>query len=151
MKKFLVLAVLFASVCSYSVKASEEDKVIPGVEKSFKKEFAGATYVKWEVLENREIFQANFIYNNERLSAFFDNDGSLLAVGRFILPSNMPLLVNKTMDKRFGGYEVKEVLEMVRGNETSYLVTLENEKARLIVNAYSNGGAYIFKKVKKNS
>ena len=151
MKKFLVLAVLFASVCSFSVQASEKDKVTPGVEKAFQKEFAGATYVKWEALENKDIFQANFIYNNERLSAFFGEDGSLLATGRFIHTGNMPLLVTKTMNKRFEGYEIKEVLEVVRGHETSYLVTVENDKTKLIVNAYSTGAAYIFKKVKKNS
>ena len=151
MKKFLVLALLATGVFSFSVKAADNDKITPTVEKSFNKEFAGATYVKWAVLEKSDMYQANFIYNNERLSAFFAEDGSLLAMGRFIASSNLPLLVTKTINNRFAGYEIKEVMEVVKGSETSYVVTVENEKTRLIVNAYSTGGAYIFKKEKKNS
>lgn len=151
MKKFFVLALLVTGAFSFSVKASDNDKIAPSVEKAFQKEFAGATYVKWAVLEKSDMYQANFIYNNERISAFFAEDGSLLAMGRFIPTANLPMLVSKTLHNRFADYEIKEVMEVVKGSETSYVVTVENEKARLIVNAYSTGGAYVFKKEKKNS
>ena len=83
--------------------------------------------------------------------AYFDEDGSLIAVGRFISGANMPLLVSKSLAKKYEGYQVLEVIEYVQGNETSYLVTLENEKNKLIVNAFGSGNSYVFKKEKKNS
>lgn len=151
MKKYFVLAVLFVSVCSYSVKAAGGEKVTPVITEAFQKEFTGASHVKWELLKDNSIYQARFIYNNERLNAFFDEEGTLLAVGRYIAEANLPLMVSKTIAKKYAGYEVKEIIEYIQGNETSYLVSLENEKNKLVVNAYGTGSSYIFKKEKKNS
>jgi hypothetical protein len=151
MKKYFVLAVLFVSVCSFSVKAAGGDNVSPIVKEAFKREFSGASNVKWELIKDNSISQVRFIYNNERLNAYFDEDGSMIAVGRFISEVNLPLLVNKTLSKKYSDYQVSEVIEYVQGNETSYLVTLENEKNKLIVNAFGSGNSYVFKKEKKNS
>ena len=150
MKKYFVLAVLFVSVCSFSVKAAGGEKVSPIVSESFQREFSGASHVKWEMVKDNAIYEARFIFNNERLNAYFDEDGSLIAVGRFISGANMPLLVSKSLAKKYEGYQVLEVIEYVQGNETSYLVTLENEKNKLIVNAFGSGNSYVFKKEKKN-
>ena len=151
MKKLFVLAVLFVSVCSYSVQAAEGDKVAPVIKEAFQKEFYGASHVKWELLKDNSIYQARFIYNAERLNAFYDEEGNLLAVGRYIAQANLPLMVSKTLAKKHSGYQVSEVIEYVQGNETSYLITLENEKTKLVVNAYGSGNSYVFKKEKKNS
>jgi hypothetical protein len=150
MKKLLVIAVLFLSVCSYTVKAEKIEKVNPRLEQAFNKEFAGAQYVRWELIKKENIYQVHFIYNNERLDAFFEADGTLIATGRFIAVSNLPLLISKNISERYSDYQVCEVVECVRGSETSYLVTVENEKAKLVVHV-SGGSSYVFKKEKKNS
>lgn len=151
MKKLLIIATLFVSVCSYTVKAEKIEKVHPRVEQAFNKEFAGAQYVRWELIKKENIYQAHFIYNNERLDAFFDADGALIATGRFIAVSNLPMLISKSIVSRYDDHQINEVVEVVRGNETSYLVTIENEKTRLIVHAFNGGSSYVFKKEKKNS
>jgi len=151
MKKYFVLAVLFVSVCSFSVKAAGGEEVSSIVNEAFQKEFNGASHVRWELIKDNAIYQARFIFNNERLNAYFDEDGSLIAVGRFISETSLPLLINKTLAKKYDGYQILEVIEYVQGDETSYLVTLENEKNKLIVNAFGSGSSYVFKKEKKNS
>jgi hypothetical protein len=151
MKKFLVSLVLFVSVFGISVQAAGDDKINPRAKEAFDKEFSGATYVKWEVLGKEGIYHAYFIHNNERLNAFYDEEGHLIATGRFIAESTLPLLVSKTIRARYDQYELRHVVEYINGNETSYLVTLENEKAKLVVQAYHSGSTYVFKKEKKNS
>jgi hypothetical protein len=149
MKKFFVSLVLFVSVAGTSTFASEKDEVNSQVQKSFQKEFAGARFVKWELIKEN-IYQAHFLYNDKRLDAYFSADGRLLATGRFIPESNLPLLVSRSIARKFDQYQVKDVVEYSQGDETSYLLTLENEKSTLIVQAYSSGSTYIFKKEKKN-
>jgi hypothetical protein len=151
MKKFLVSLVLLVSVFSYSVRAAGGDGVSPRAKATLEKEFSGASYIKWELLDKGTIAHANFVYNNQRLNAFFDEDGVLVATGRFIDQSSLPLLVSKSLSTRYGQYEVCNVVEYNNGSETSYLVTLENEKAKLVVQAYHSGSIYVFKKEKKNS
>ena len=151
MKKFLVSLVLFVSVFSVSVHAEGDDRVNPRAKESFEKEFRGATYVKWEVIGKDGISHAHFIYNNERLNAFYDEDGNLIATGRFIAESTLPLLVTRSLNAKYGQYEIRNVVEYINGNETSYLVTLENERVKLVLQAYHSGSTYVFKKEKKNS
>lgn len=150
MKKLVVSLAMFVAVFGTAL-AADGGKINYRVEEAFKKEFAGAKSVKWEVIRNAELFQAHFLYNNERLNAFFDAEGNLVATGRFIAVANLPLLLRKNVFQKFKSFQIKDVIEFVQGNETSYLVSIENEKSKLLVHGYANGYSYIFKKEKKNS
>ncbi len=150
MKKLVVSLAMFVSVLSVAL-ASDGGKTNYRVKESFDKEFAAAKSVTWELIKNENIYQARFTYNNERLNAFFDADGNLIATGRFISVANLPLLVRKNVFEKYGSYRITDVIEYVQGNQTSYLVSLENEKAKLLVHGYISGATYIFKKEKKNS
>ena len=150
MKKLVVSIAMFIAVFGTAL-ASDGTKISYRVAEAFKKEFAGATSVKWEVIRKSDLFQAHFIYNNERINAFFDVEGNLVATGRYVAVANLPLLLRKNMFERYKGYQIKDVVEFVQGDETSYLISVENEKSKLLVHGYINGSAYIFKKEKKNS
>lgn len=150
MKKLLIAATLFISLCSFSVQASEGPAVGKRVEAAFQKEFAGARAVKWELIKKENIYHAQFTLNNERLNAFFGEDGTLLATGRFIGVSSLPLLIRKNVNSKYHEYQVQEVIEYTSGNETTYLIAIENEKARMLLQGYNSGSLYVFKKEKKN-
>src|SRR6476619_5706354 len=150
MKKILTL-VLFFALSSTVIFAGEGEKVSPKFEASLAKSFAGAQYVTWERLNKGQLLRASFVLNNERLNAFFDESGTLIATGRFISQSNLPLLVNKSITSGFKQYAFVNAVEYVNGDETSYIVTMENPKYKVIVRAYAYGNAYIFKKEKKNA
>lgn len=150
MKKLVVSLAMFVAVFGTAL-AADGTKISYRVEEAFKKEFAGATSVKWEVIRKHDLFQAHFIYNNERLNAFYDAEGNLIATGRYVSVAHLPLLLRKNMFEKYKGYEIKDVIEFVQGEETSYLISVENEKSKLLVHGYINGSAYIFKKERKNS
>src|SRR5687768_17092628 len=126
MKKLVVSLAMFLSV--FSIAVANEGTNSPNnfrVEASFQKECSGAKSVKWELIRKENIYQAHFIYNNERLNAYFDEDGVLIATGRFVAVANLPLLVRKNVYQKYSDYQVKEVVEFVTNDETSYLVSLE--------------------------
>lgn len=154
MKKLVVSLVMFLSVIGVSIASdgsTKSTKVNYRVAETFKKEFDGAKSVKWELIKGKDIYQATFVYNNERMNAYFDVDGGLIATGRFISVDNLPLLVRKNVFQKYGEYKIQEVAEYATENETSYLVVVENEKTKLLIRAYNNGSTYVFKKEKKNS
>jgi hypothetical protein len=151
MKKLLVAATLFITLVSFSVQASEGPKVGKRVAAAFQKEFVGARAVKWELISNENIYHAQFILNNERFNAFFEEDGTLLATGRFIPVASIPLLIRKNVNSKYNDYRIQEVIEYTTNSETTYLIAVENEKARLLLQGYNSGSLYVFKKEKKNN
>lgn len=149
MKKNFLIALLVAVVFSGSSFANTGKSVNALVKQSFQKEFAGAQSVSWEVISDKDIFHASFIYNNERLNAYFDAEGTLLATGRYVKQENLPMLVTKGITVRYKQYEVVEAIEFVSGSETSYIVKLENEKLSMYIQAYNDGNTTVLKKEKK--
>jgi len=151
MKKNSLFAVLIAVVFTGTAFANTGNTVSKAVKESFQKEFAGAQSVSWETLVEKDIYHASFIYNNERLNAYFDGNGSLLATGRYLKAENLPMLITKGISDRFNRYDVVETIEFVTGNETSYIIKVENEKVKLYIQAYIDGSSVVLKKEKKNS
>jgi hypothetical protein len=154
MKKLVLTLVMFVSLLGAAMASggsTKSEKVNHRVETAFQKEFSGATHVSWDHLKKENIYEAKFIYNHERLHAYFDVDGNIIAIGRFVTESNLPLLLRKNIHERYDEYEVTEVVEYSTNNETSYLVVLENEKSKLVVQGYISGSTSVFKKEKKNS
>lgn len=148
MKKILSLVVLMA-VMATATFASGGAKVNPAIEESFSKTFAGAQYVTWKIMKDENIHHAAFTYQNQRLNAYFDADAKLIATGRHIHTSNLPLLVTRNLDEKFPTGKITDVIEYVQNEETSYLVTIETSKATVVVKANPIGSSYIFKKEKK--
>lgn len=149
MKKFFISVALLAGIFSYSAQAADGGKVSRQVQNAFEKEFAGANSISWEVLNN-SIYQATFHYNHQVLNAFFDEDGNLVATGRDITEGALPLLVLRSVKEKYHDYAISQIAELATQGETSYLLTLENEKSTVIVRAYNTGEVNVFKKVKKN-
>lgn len=140
---------LFAVFATGSAFANEEVSVNSAVKQAFQKEFAGAQSVTWDAIASKDLFHASFVYNNERLNAYFNADGQLIATGRFIAPENLPMLVAKGVNARYGKLEMTDVIEMISGNETSYIVKVQNDKVKMYVQAYSDGTTSVIKKERK--
>jgi hypothetical protein len=154
MKKLVLTLVMSASIFAAAFASDGNTKEIivsRRVEASFNKEFAGARAVKWDLIRTENIYQAQFLYNNERLNAYFDGEGNLIATGRFVSVNNLPLILRKNVAEKYNGYAMREIVEFSTNSETSYLIVFENEKAKLIVQGYINGSSTVFKKEKKNS
>jgi|GEM_PF-716626 hypothetical protein len=160
MKKFFISLTLFISVMSTVVNAAPvnntdpvmpakgSDKVSARIQYAFKKEFAGAVAIKWEQLREN-IYQVHFMYDNERLNAFYDADAQLVATGRFINEQSLPLTVQTNIARKYASYRLVQAIELTRNSETSYLLTFENDQFKLEVLAYNSGNMDLFKKEKR--
>ena len=130
---------------------SKGDKVNERVQAAFLKQFVGASLLKWECVRGSDLCQAYFTYNGERYNAFFDADGKLVATCHFIRESNLPLLIRQSISNKYASYELTQVVELTHNEETTYLLTFENDRIKLESQAYINGNIYSIKKTKKNS
>jgi hypothetical protein len=163
MKKFFISAALLISVSGSVVHAHAiyngdpvvaarmgNDKLSSRVQAAFKKEFTGASILSWERLKEN-IYVVQFVYKNERLNAFFDEEGQLVATGRFMNESSLPLMVKNIVADKYASYQLKQIIELTQNSETSYLLSFTNEQIKLEVQAYNNGNLSVIKKVKRNS
>jgi hypothetical protein len=148
MKKMLLVLVLVASAITQTVSAAD-DKVSPRLSQALNKEFSGAKSIHWQAFKGKDIYQASFILNNQRLFAFFSSAGELISTGRYIAETSLPILVSKSIANRFSDYQVKEVVEYTREGDTQYALVMENAKRTVLANAYSDGGIAIVQKKKK--
>lgn len=179
MKKFFVTVAVTVSVCTQVARAANNHsfvspvtqevyqnrtvhdpapvitdkgvKVNDRLQAAFLREFPGASLLKWECVKNSNLCQVYFTYNGERFNAFFDDGGKLVATCRFIRESNLPMLIRHSISHKYAAYELQQVVELTHNEETTYLLTFENEQVKLETQAYINGNIYALKKYKKNS
>jgi len=149
MKKLFVTA-LFAVMMGVTSFAADITKVDQRVLAAFEKEFSTATNVSWETLKNEEIYHASFVYANEIMEAYYNVDGELIAAARHISAERLPLLVSKSIRENYGSYQFKQASEYMSVTNTSYIVTLQNEKVTVVVRVYNNGNTEVLKKTKRS-
>lgn len=150
MKKFFISLLLLAGISGGTVWANGTD-IDPALQKALDQEFSGARYVHWDVLKDHHLYRADFWYNNQRISAFFNEEASLVAMGRYIPVDNLPMLVSRKLSDRYPGYTVTDAAEYTRGRVTEYIVVAENDNTRLTLKAVDSGYLEVFKKEKKKS
>lgn len=142
-KMILTLAI---AVSTFSAFAGEDD-VNPKVLNAFKTEFSTADDVKWTTGSN--YFEAKFIYKGKYLFAYYDIDGLLLGVTRYISPVDLPLSLQKSLSEHSNDYWISDLMEVAKNNETIYYVTLENSDTKMILKSTDTYGWSFYKKVKK--
>jgi hypothetical protein len=117
---------------------------------TFNQLFAAATQVSWAPVEATDLVKANFIYNGEQAEAYFNNDGEMVAAGRYIGPKQLPMAVAREIGQKFAGYAISpKVIEYETNGETAYVVTLVGDKQDLVVKAVAGGSLTIQKKLRK--
>ncbi len=119
---------MLISVFSYAITPGNGEKVSPQLQAALEKEFTGAQYIVWQSLKEHSLYHAKFVYNNEQVNAFFEEDGKLLAMGRYITTAALPMAILKSLHNNYDGYQLQDAIEYSKAGETSYVVSLENEK-----------------------
>jgi len=146
MKKFLITAA-FALVIASAGFASDVVKVNDKIQSAFRKEFVSAFNPSWESLGSG-IFHVCFLLSGQVMDAYFNEEGELVSIGRYVSIDQLPILVNKTIQDRFPGSELKQIHELVIENETSYLVTIEKGQKTIIARVFTNGESQVIRKIK---
>lgn len=145
MKKFiLIAATAFVSLSSFA----SIDPVTGKVLEAFRANFSDARNVEWKSLDDAGLFQATFLYNNTELKAFYNSDGEMVATARYIDLDNLPIMVRKAISERYPEHIMKNAIEQISGDATTYYVTIHGLKTSMIVASTPAGTLNVFKKVK---
>lgn len=117
---------------------------------TFNQLFAAATQVAWTPVDETDLVKANFLYNGEQAEAYFNNDGEMVAAGRYISHKQLPMAVTRQIEQKFASYAISpKAIEYETSGETSYVVTLVGDKQDVMVKATAGGALTIYKKTKK--
>lgn len=124
-----------------------EDEVNPKVLNAFKTEFNTANDVEWS--EGTDFFKAAFVYNDRHLFAYYTKTGELLALARYISPLDLPLSLQKNLKEGYGEYWISDLMEVAKGDGTTYYVTLEDADTRVMLKTTDTFGWNFYKKTRK--
>ena len=146
MKRLLVTLTIALSFISLSSFANADD-VSPKAVKSFNKSFKNATEVKWTVTDN--YVKADFALNGQYVSAFYNEDGSMIALTRNLSSLQLPITLQADLKRNYDCYWISNVLEVANEEGTSYYITLETADEQLTLK--SSGDSWsTFKKQRKS-
>jgi len=146
MKKFFITIALAVAVVSVGF-AADGVKIDRKIQAAFQKEFAEAFNPTWESVGSG-LFHVSFTQNSEVMDAYYNEEGQLVTLSRYVSNDQLPLLVTKTIQSKLGSAQVGQIREVVTENETSYLVTAKKDKSTVIAKIYTTGGFQIVKRIK---
>ncbi|MGV3657872.1 MAG: hypothetical protein ACO1NX_07950 [Chitinophagaceae bacterium] len=124
MKKFLIALTIACSVFTMSAIASDV-KVSAKVLAAFENTFHKATDVKWTQVKS--LYQASFEMEDESYAAYFDVDGNMVVVARFITADQLPKQLEKSLKEEVAGGQVSYLFELTDEEGTHYYATIEKE------------------------
>ena len=100
---------------------------------AFRTSFADAKNVQWKSLDESGLFQATFNYQNSELNAYYNEEGEMVALARYINKTNLPIMVTKAVQERFPETCYPTAIEKIAYGSTSYHLTLNSPKTSLSV------------------
>jgi hypothetical protein len=137
MKKivFVLGLVVTMGVCS----AYPSERVSQRVLASFKTEFTNAQDVEWETGNN--YFRAAFTMNEQRIFAYYNVDGHLMSIARYISSIQLPVNLYADLKNDYSRYWISDLFEVSNSEGLHYYVTLETADSKLVMHS-SNGGSW---------
>ncbi len=143
MKKFF-LAAAFIVTAATTVLANDNENNA-AVSSLLKKDFPAASNISYK--EGKTFTTVSFVWNNQRLQAFYDNDGNKIGISRAIQLQSLPMSAYSTIQTKYAGYAATEAIEMDNTQDgVSYYVSLQNDTERLILHVTTTGELSVFRK-----
>lgn len=148
MKKIMlllgVLAVSFGAVTA-NPGSEEVDARVLG---AFKKEFATAKDITWTLAVN--YYQASFVYNDQHITAYYNREGELLGMARFVSPVDLPMALQADLKKNYQSYWISNLFEAATSEGTTYYITIEDADQSIVLKSDNAKDWDQYKKVKKS-
>lgn len=144
MKKMILALAL--TLCMSLAFAGEEN-VSPKVLNAFKNEFSTAKEVEWTAGSN--YYKAAFTFNGNHVFAFYNADGELLGLTRYLSSLDLPIGLQKDLKKDYSAYWISDLFEVANTEGTSYYITLENAEKKIVLKAADGNNWTTFKKISK--
>jgi hypothetical protein len=145
MKQLLILLLLLSSFTAKTFAAGKEGVPTATLE-AFQKTFESAKEASWSW--SKDFYKVDFQLNCQYLSAYYNEEGNLLATTRNILSTQLPLMAEASLRANFCDYWISDLMEVSNEAGVSYYATLENADTKLIVRSFDNSWT-VWKKIKK--
>jgi hypothetical protein len=144
MKKIiLTIAIAVSSFIAFA----NETTVSTAALNTFNNDFATAKEVTWKSVNG--FYKASFIYNEQHLTAFYSVEGSLLGLARNISSLDLPMNLQTSLKKEYGGRWISELFELSNEDGTSYYITLEQADSKVVLKSENGGQWSVYKKTTK--
>jgi hypothetical protein len=146
MKLFLFALTALLSFSSF--KSSAQDVTVSAVvTNAFQSSFKHAADVQWK--DGGHYYKADFTLNGQYVSAFYNQQGSLMAVTKNLSPVQLPVTLQASLKTAYEAYWISELFEVSDELGTSYYATVENSEAKIVLKS-SNGNWTTYKKSRKS-
>jgi hypothetical protein len=142
-KMILVLAIIVSAMSAFASDEKVNEKVL----QAFETEFNAVKNVSWTTGEN--YYKAEFVFNNQRVQAFYSLEGELMGLTRYITLLDLPLSLQANLKKNYSDYWISDVFEVSKSDATGYYITLEDADTRLVMKAAAGEDWSVYKKVRK--
>ena len=139
----LTLVIAITTLGAFANDENVNQKVLD----AFKTEFTTAKDVEWSVGSN--YYKATFNYNGKYVFAYYNENGELLGITRYLSPSDLPLTLQNNLKKNYEGYWVSDLFEASKDDATNYYITLENADTKIVLKSSENRWD-IYSRIKKS-
>ncbi len=143
-KMIMMLAITISTLTAF---AGQEEKVSPKVLEAFQTEFTAAKEVSWTIADN--YYKAEFTFNGQHVSAFYNAEGELLGLTRYITSLDLPMNLQASLKKTYSDYWISDLFEVTKSNSTGYYITLENADHVIVMKATTDDNWSVYKKTRK--
>ena len=146
MKKILLSLAMFVTLGTMSAFADSSD-VSPKVLTAFSNDFNSVKEVEWSVGTN--YFKAAFTFNGNHVFAFYNTNGEMLGLTRYISSLDLPMNLQISVKKNYSDYWISDLFEVANNDGTNYYITLENADTKIVLKANGNSDWKTYNKVRK--
>lgn len=146
MKKIMITLAMMVTVGTMSAFAGDNN-VTPKVSDAFNNDFNNVSEVEWSA--GNDYYLASFVFNGNHVFAFYNTDGNLLGLTRYITSTDLPMSLQRSLKKNYSDYWISDLFEVSNNDGTNYFITLENADSKIILKAGANSDWRNFKKMTK--
>jgi len=143
-KMILSLAIAFTTFGAF---AAGDENVNQKVLDAFQTEFNSAREVEWTT--GADYYKAAFVYNEKHVFAYYNTEGDLLGITRYISPEDLPMNLQISLKKKYSNYWISDLFEVAKSETTFYYITVEDADTKVLLKSTAGNDWSVFKTVKK--
>lgn len=142
MKTILIAAAMalttFTASANKETRGATATRVSSTVKFAFEKEFGKIDNVNWSTTNNY-LFRANFTNQEEKVSAFFDKDGTYIATTIQVPVENIPARLKTAVLQREIDGVITESFEFLSDGDRAFYINVYNNGKEKLYKGYENG------------
>lgn len=147
--KTKILSLLVAATIIFNVSYANNTDIIvnENILASFSKQFENASDVQWT--KTAVYAKASFTWNDQYLTAFYDEGGISIAIARNITRKDLPVILQTTLANEYSAYWISDLFEYTTKDNNKYYLTIESADKKIMLESVNNNYWEVFKKTIK--